>query len=251
MAILIRMRTITIELKVDDRDGMPDNDRLCDVLGTLGSDIIREVGNIAKPVCMRINDVMVWSRFIPLPAPFKNIDLSDTFFDSLREDYPGFNEWFERKRDATAYVVFDASNKLAGFLHTKVEDETEDYSDIGDLPPKRRLKICTFKVSESGCGIGSMFMRIVDSEAKRNKVDETYFTLYTRTQGQIDLCRFMERHGFLYYGYRKNEEYVFQRKENPDGKGKMVDDPPAAVHIGDDARGSGLRGTVQGEPAAP
>lgn len=29
---------------------------------------------------------------------FKDIDLSDPFFDSLKEDYPGFSEWFEKKK---------------------------------------------------------------------------------------------------------------------------------------------------------
>ena len=27
-----------------------------------------------------------------------NIDVSDIFFDSLRNDYPNFNEWFLRKK---------------------------------------------------------------------------------------------------------------------------------------------------------
>ena len=43
-----------------------------------------------------------------------NIDVSDIFFDSLRNDYPGFNNWFLRRvsyRDY-AYVSYDDNNKL-------------------------------------------------------------------------------------------------------------------------------------------
>lgn len=28
---------------------------------------------------------------------FADIDLNDTFFNSLKEDYPGFDAWFEKK----------------------------------------------------------------------------------------------------------------------------------------------------------
>ena len=28
---------------------------------------------------------------------FKDLNLEDPFFDSLRDDYEGFNDWFERK----------------------------------------------------------------------------------------------------------------------------------------------------------
>lgn len=28
---------------------------------------------------------------------FADFDLNDTFFDSLKEDYPGFEAWFQKK----------------------------------------------------------------------------------------------------------------------------------------------------------
>ena len=33
---------------------------------------------------------------------FADIDLNDPFFDSLKEDYPGFEEWFDRKASTKA-----------------------------------------------------------------------------------------------------------------------------------------------------
>ena len=35
---------------------------------------------------------------------FGKIDLSDSFFQSLKEDYPGFEKWFLRKYDDEAYI---------------------------------------------------------------------------------------------------------------------------------------------------
>jgi predicted nucleic acid-binding protein len=35
---------------------------------------------------------------------FGAVDLRDHFFDSFREEYPGFDGWFNRKSDETAYV---------------------------------------------------------------------------------------------------------------------------------------------------
>ncbi len=35
---------------------------------------------------------------------FGNVDLVDTFFDSFRTDYVGFDSWFNKKSDETCYV---------------------------------------------------------------------------------------------------------------------------------------------------
>ncbi len=77
-------------------------------------------------------------------ARFGDIDLVDTFFDSLREDYPGFDEWANGKSEEPVYLC-ETGGRLSALLYLKREGETEPYSDI-DPPfaPKRRLKIGTF-----------------------------------------------------------------------------------------------------------
>ena len=35
---------------------------------------------------------------------FKEVNLEDPFFDSLKADYKGFEEWFGRKSDNDAYI---------------------------------------------------------------------------------------------------------------------------------------------------
>jgi predicted nucleic acid-binding protein len=49
---------------------------------------------------------------------FGNINVSDSFFDSFRIDYPGFDSWFRRKSDEIAYIC-NFKNTLIGFLYPK------------------------------------------------------------------------------------------------------------------------------------
>ena len=62
---------------------------------------------------------------------FGKIDLNDTFFNSLKEDYAGFDKWFIKKYDEEAYITINSNNgMLLSFLYLKVEDENENYSNI-------------------------------------------------------------------------------------------------------------------------
>ena len=78
---------------------------------------------------------------------FNEIDLNDCFFDSLKEDYPGFDTWYNKKATAkeTAFIQKDSSGNLQGFLYMKNEDEA--LLDITpNMPEAKRLKVGTFKI---------------------------------------------------------------------------------------------------------
>ena len=53
---------------------------------------------------------------------FSDIDVTDHFFDSLRESYPEFNKWYEKKvaSDETAYCYY-IDGELKDFLYLKIE----------------------------------------------------------------------------------------------------------------------------------
>lgn len=92
---------------------------------------------------------------------FGNLDLSDDFFTSFKEDYPGYEAWFNKKADETVYVCL-SENKPLALLYLKAEGKSEDYSDIDPpLPPKKRLKIGSFKVTLNGFRLGERFLKIV------------------------------------------------------------------------------------------
>jgi len=133
---------------------------------------------------------------------FGEINLKDAFFDSFREDYAGFDGWFNRKSDETSYVYFQ-DNQLSAFLFLKIEDEDENYSDISPVFLKRkRLKIGTFKVTSNGYKIGERFLKIIFDNAFRQKVDEIYVTIFDKRPEQKRLISLLENWGFQIHGIK-------------------------------------------------
>ena len=136
---------------------------------------------------------------------FGQIDLQNNFFDSFREDYPGFDKWFNRKSDEVAYVCYDDNNVVSAFLYIKVEDENENYADIEPrFKRKRRLKIGTLKVTSNGFKIGERFLKIIFDNALQYKVDEIYVTIFNKRPEQIRLIELLEQWGFTCHGVKKN-----------------------------------------------
>lgn len=147
---------------------------------------------------------------------FGKIDLNDPFFDSLKEDYEGFDKWFVKKYDEEAYITINSnSGMLLSFLYLKLEDENENYSNVTPvLPPKRRLKIGTFKVISNGFRLGERFIKIIFDNALKNHVQEIYVTIYNRRPEQRRLIDLLEQWGFTLWGV-KGEEQVYVRDFSP------------------------------------
>jgi len=147
---------------------------------------------------------------------FGKIDLNDTFFDSLKEDYIGFDKWFIKKYDEEAYITINSNNgMLLSFLYLKVEDENENYSNINPrFPVKRRLKIGTFKVISNGFRLGERFVKIIFDNALKNQVEEIYVTIYDKRPEQRRLIELLEQWGFVLWG-KKGDESVYVRDFSP------------------------------------
>lgn len=145
---------------------------------------------------------------------FGEVKIEDSFFDSFREDYPGFDRWFNKKSEEIAYVTHNMGNILS-FLYLKVEDENENYSDIiPPFKPKRRLKIGTFKVVSNGVRLGERFLKIIIDNAIQYKVEEIYVTIFEKSDEQKRLINLLEDWGFNRYG-EKGGESVFVRDFRP------------------------------------
>jgi predicted nucleic acid-binding protein len=87
---------------------------------------------------------------------FGNININDSFFDSFKQDYNEFGNWFNKKADNISYVCI-TDGYIKAFLYLKEEDTKEVYNDIRPLfPPKKRLKIGTFKVTSTGYKLGDV-----------------------------------------------------------------------------------------------
>ena len=136
---------------------------------------------------------------------FGNVDGTDSFFDSFREAYSGFDRWFAKKCDEMAYICRSDTGKILGFLYLKTENVTENYSDIEPpFSPKLRLKVGTFKVESTGFRLGERFVKIIFDNALRRKVDEIYVTLYDDRDELVALKELLCRWGFVDYGVKHN-----------------------------------------------
>jgi hypothetical protein len=138
---------------------------------------------------------------------FGNINLMDEFFDSLRETYPDFDNWFTKKSDALAYVCRE-SGKVIAFLYLKVEGRKEQYNDINPvLKPKNRLKIGTFKVQLNGFKLGERFLKIIFDNAMKQAVNELYVTIIPKNTEQIRLIELLKEYGFYKHGIKTTQKY--------------------------------------------
>ena len=145
-----------------------------------------------------MNEIIILKRFA-------DIDLNDTFFNSLKEDYPGFDAWFEKKSkdNSEAYVQYTNDN-LQAFLYLKNESG-EALTDITPIRPAcNRLKVGTFKIDAHNTKLGERFVKKILDTALDMKAEEIYVTIYPKHEG---LIRILQRYGFNEEG-KKGEELV-------------------------------------------
>jgi rRNA-processing protein FCF1 len=153
---------------------------------------------------------------------FGNIDINDPFFDSFKEDYDGFEDWFNKKSEEFAYICQSDIGTIMAFLYIKKEGIDEDYSDIEPIFSRKvRLKIGTFKVSSNGFKLGERFLKIVFDNALRNLVEEIYVTLFHSRAEHDGLIGLLEDWGFTYHGVKNSktcseEVYIRNFRPNPD-----------------------------------
>ncbi|MDW3119374.1 MAG: GNAT family N-acetyltransferase [Roseovarius pacificus] len=137
------------------------------------------------------------------------INGEDQFFDSLRDGYPEFNEWWREKcvkQHRSCWVVYD-NEKLAGLIVRK--DENASNTDAVTKAAKV-LKICTFKVAPESRGVklGELLLKQVLWYAQRNRYDLAYLTTY---EDQVPLMELLEYYGFRNAGKNKRGECIYER----------------------------------------
>jgi hypothetical protein len=149
---------------------------------------------------------------------FGNIDFNDLFFDSFREDYPGFEKWFNRKSDEMAYVC-RSGESIVAFLYLKIEGMSEPYPDITPtFPSRKRLKIGSFKVQSNGFKLGERLLKIVFDNALHLSVDTIYVTVFEKRIEHFRLIELLKDFGFGYWGIKESvsgKESVYVRDFAP------------------------------------
>jgi predicted nucleic acid-binding protein len=146
--------------------------------------------------------------------PLYQINIGDSFFDSLREDYKHFNEWYQKASQAgrKAWVYKEKSENPSAICIYKEED-TPIVTDDNRALPTNALKLCTFKVGEDvrGRKIGELFLKAAFRYAFDNRIEKIYVHMRSGKQDFLkDLCLDF---GFEYFGeYKLDEVYV---KDHP------------------------------------
>ncbi len=137
------------------------------------------------------------------------IDSEDNFFDSLRDGYPEFDDWWREKcvkQHRSCWVVYN-NEQLAGLIVRK----DEDAADTDAVTKARKiLKICTFKVGPENRGVklGELLLKQVLWYAQSNAYDLAYLTTY---EDQVALMELLEYYGFRNAGENANGEYIYER----------------------------------------
>lgn len=187
------------------------------------SDRVFKIQSFLEKVTSENPDLVQYNVLAVKKVEFAEVDLNDSFFDTFREDYKEFDNWFKSKFDKVCYVCYSDSN-LTAFLYIKVEDETENYSEIEPpLTKKKRLKIGTLKVINNGYKIGERFLKIVFDNAIQYKVDEIYVTVFDKRPEQCQLIEMIKDWGFIEHGIKttsNGDEIVLTR---PFGKSLPID----------------------------
>ncbi len=147
---------------------------------------------------------------IPTPPPAVRsvvahaLDSADPIFDSLREDYPGFDDWLRKCKleHRQTWVIDGAIGRLAGVCIVKTEDD----------PPKslsgKAMKICTLKVCDefSGFRYGELLLKAVFEHAFGNDYDWLYLTVFPKHERLLAVA----------------EDFGFQALDEPVRTGELV-----------------------------
>lgn len=132
---------------------------------------------------------------------FKEIDINDPFFDSLKEAYGEFASWFSRKNAEMAYVTYDDSENIIGFLYLK--REAGPVTDINPpLNAKESLKIGTFKINPHDTKLGERYMKKVFDTALICGLKNIYVTIFEQ---HVCLIALFEKYGFKQYGTKSTD----------------------------------------------
>lgn len=123
---------------------------------------------------------------------FKDVDLGDIFFDSLKSDYEEFPVWFAKKSNESAYIFRNEHGNIDGFLYLKQENgEITDVAPL--LPAAKRIKVGTMKINAHGTKLGERFIKKICDHAIFFSVDEVYLTIFEKHTSLINL---VSRYGF-------------------------------------------------------
>ncbi|AAG39952.1 MULTISPECIES: PIN domain-containing protein [Methanothermobacter] len=150
------------------------------------------------------------------------LNFEDKIFDGLRKEYPDFDDWLKKiKREGRDVLFYEKDDGSYGALLIYKEEEEPIPLDNDQLPLKRRLKLSTLIVTETGYKVGEFFIRWSLHYALKNNFEEVYLTHYTKEDDY--LVKLISEYGFEKVGSKKRygnpqPEDVFLKSLITEGK---------------------------------
>lgn len=140
-------------------------------------------------------------------------DINDHFFDSLKEDYPEFEKWYNKKAlEGKEAFTYSDEFGLGAFVMLKFDEEEEIKLITENLPIEKRLKISTLKLSEriQGNRLGEGAIGIALWKWLECNCDEIYVTVFPKHEKLIEM---LKKFGFNLAGAKSNGEYVYLKSK--------------------------------------
>lgn len=156
---------------------------------------------------------------VPYGIELKHIyrlHIESSFWDSLRESYPGFDSWFHEaaRQHRQAWCICNEKDEPLAVCIFKEENNPEVTIEPHQTLYGKVLKLCTFKVAEElrGRKLGERLLYTAFKYASENGYDHAYIQVHAQDK-LIELC---SDFGFYKIGkYNEDEVYVKDMK-NPD-----------------------------------
>ncbi len=142
-----------------------------------------------------------YQKFPELVEDFlSNIGLDENIFDSLKEDYPIFIDWYKNKaREGRKAWLARLDGAIVGICI--FDKSNQEY--------KGEMKICTFKVRPDNKGekIGELLLKQALIFAKKNKKKKIFIEVFKK---HVEFISWLKDYGFSELNYKNNspEELV-------------------------------------------
>jgi ribosomal protein S18 acetylase RimI-like enzyme len=172
------------------------------------SDRVLTVAEALRIVAQQFDPSEVILPFIKEVKAYE-IDRNANIFETLREDYDGFDQWFENKcaREHRDCWVVEIGKEIAGLLIPKEESRTDTDATLAG---NKILKICTFKMQPKYRGekFGEQLLKKALWHAQSNNYEVVYLTAFEK---QTVLITLLEKFGFKKTYTNPIGEAVFEK----------------------------------------
>ena len=153
------------------------------------------------------------------------IDKKQSFFDSLRQAYDGFNRWYQNcaEQQRKCWCIEDDKGNVAAICIYKLENDTSLTND-GKIVKGSILKLCTFKVEAQARGkkLGERLLYIAFDYCVKNDIDWVYLHTFEQ-KTLVSLC---EDYGFYNLGKYKHDDVYIKpmrlKNENLDSLDSLI-----------------------------